>query len=92
MSHPNPGDHDIIQLTEDAVFHLLPPYATENDMYEALDRCGLTQRQIFDELDRRPHGAQSPEELSVEIEHILFETFSHAIAEVTDHKAPLYGP
>lgn len=89
--HHHPGDTDTIQLLEDAVQHLLPPYATEEDMYEALERCALTQRQIFDELDRRPHNAKGPYELSIEIQHILFESFEDAIADVTAHKAPLYG-
>lgn len=93
MNQPNPGDQDTIQLFEAAVQHLLPPYATTDDMYEALSLCGLTQRQIFDVLDR----SFTPEQLELMneavlasvITDILYESFSEAIADVTAHKAPL---
>lgn len=93
MKHHNPGDHDVIQLFEPAVQHLMPTYANESDMYEALNVCGLTQRQVFDELDRRfgdRQNAMDELELSNHIQVILFDAFDEAIANVTAHKAPLY--
>ena len=93
MPHQNPGDSDTIQLFEAAVQHLLPPYANEDDMYEALDKCGLTQRQIFDELDRRftleEMASMSAFGLANWIQAILFDAFNEAIADVTAHKVPL---
>jgi hypothetical protein len=93
MNQPNPGDGDTIQLFEAAVQHLLPPYADEDDMYEALDKCGLTQRQIFDTLDRSftPEQLELMNEtvLSTVIIDIVYESFAEAIADVTAHKAPL---
>lgn len=82
---------DTIQLMEDAVQHLLPPYATEDDMYEALDRCGMTEAEIYAEIERRLPGNRSVPELANAIQHLLFESFEEAIAGVTDHKAPLYA-
>jgi len=93
MNQPNPGDHDTIQLFEPAVQHLMPPYANENDMYEALNLCGLTQRQIFDTLDRSFTTEQlemmNETVLSALIVDILYDSFSEAIANITAHKAPL---
>jgi len=86
----NNGDSDTIQLYEEAVRERLPPHATEDDMYEALDRCGMTQRQIFDELDRRGLGNTLEINMAVEIITILFEAFDEALSDVTSHKAPLY--
>jgi hypothetical protein len=86
----NEGDNDTIQLYEDAVRERLPPHATEDDMYEALDKCGMTQRQIFDELDRRGLGNASETNMGIEIITILFEAFDEALAEAIVHKEPLY--
>lgn len=93
MNQPNPGDGDTIQLFEPAVRHLLPPYADEDDMYEALNKCGLTQRQIFDTLERSFTSEQlelmNETVLSTVIIDIIYESFSEAIADVTAHKAPI---
>lgn len=93
MNQPSPGDHDTIQLFEGAVQHLLPHYADEDDMYDALSHCGLTQRQIFDELDRRlapeVQASMSLFDLSHHIQAILFDAFDEAIENATAHKAPL---
>ena len=93
MKQTNPGDHDTIQLFEDAVQHLLPSYADEDDMYEALNQCGMTQRQIFDAVDRRLSPEQlegMPEEaLASIIVDIIYENFAEALADATVHKAPL---
>lgn len=85
------GDRDTIQLFEDAVRERLPAHANEDDMYEALDQCGMTQRQIFDELDRRGLGNASEANMGIEIITILFEAFDEALAGVIAHKEPLYG-
>ncbi len=85
--------NDTIQLMEDAVKHLLPPYANEDDMYEALDKCALTERQIYDEMDRRCGTAvctMSEHELAHVAREILFEAFTDALATATAHKVPLY--
>ena len=84
------SDSDIIQLYEDAVRERLPPHANEDDMYDALDKCGLTQRQIFDELDRRGIGNALEVNMAIEIVTILFEAFDEALAGVIAHKEPLY--
>lgn len=93
MNQPNSDDHDTIQLFEPAVQHLMPPYADEDDMYEALNKCGLTQRQIFDTLDRSftPEQLELMNEtvLAAVVTDILYESFTEAIADVTAHKAPL---
>lgn len=87
----NEDDSATIQLYEDAVRERLPPHATEDDMYEALDKCGMTQRQIFDELDRRGLGNSSETTMGIEIITILFEAFDEALRDAIAHKEPLYG-
>lgn len=93
MSQLNHGDNDIIQLGEPAVLHLLPSYATEADMYEALERSKMTQREIFDTLDRSFTEEQldlmNEQVLASVIHDIIFSSFVEAIDSVTAHKAPL---
>jgi hypothetical protein len=91
MSQPNDNDNDTIQLFEDAVRERLPHYANEDDMYAALDQCGLTQRQIFDELDRRGLGNSTELNMALETVTILFEAFDDALETIIAHKVPLYG-
>ena len=89
MQH-DPQDNDVIQLYEDAVRERLPPYATEDDMYAALEMCGMTQGAIFEALDRRGLGNASELNMSLEIITILFESFDVALSQITAHRIPLY--
>lgn len=87
------ASNDTIQLMEDAVKHLLPPYADEDDMYEALDSCAMTEREIYAALDRNytlaELNAMTIEQLAHAIREILFESFNTALATATVHKVPL---
>jgi len=86
--------NDTIQLMEDAVKGLLPPYADEDDMYEALDKCAMTERQIYDEVGRRcpdnVRASLSIEELSALVRSIIFDAFTDVLDTIIAHKAPLY--
>lgn len=98
---PLPNPKEIIQLTELAVRGKLPPNVTEDDMYEALDKCGMTVGEIFDELDRRAPNvvrgsvklpSDHPERIkqgAFMIELILYERFGRRLREVTAHKVPI---
>lgn len=93
---PLPNPKEIIQLTELAVRGKLPPNVTEDDMYEALDKCGMTVGEIFDELDRRCPGTfrssdtvQNVKQGAFYIELILYERFGRRLREVTAHKVPI---
>jgi hypothetical protein len=81
---------EVIQLTELAVQDRLPPYATDDDMYEALDKCGMTVEEIFDELDRRMQG-NPMDDATMEhtIRCMLFERFDQRLLSVTAHRVPL---
>ena len=84
---------DIIQLCEDAVRHLLPNYATEDDMYDALDKCGMRESEIFRELDERVAlmGVKDPS-LTFQADTfkvILLDRFLYELDGVLAHKAPL---
>ncbi len=71
--------------------HLLPPYATEDDMYEALDNCAMTENEIYAAIDRR-YGASaakmSEQEMAHVIREILFDAFTTALEAVTIYKVP----
>jgi hypothetical protein len=85
---------DFIQLAEPAfVADLVPPYATEDDVYEVLKNCGLTVGEIYNELDRCT-AHLTKEEATVEAaEHLVMEIlrgqFKFKIDRYTAHKAPL---
>lgn len=89
MQAHDPTDNDVIQLYEDAVRERLPPYATEDDMYEALELCGMTQGAIFEALDRRGLGNSSPTNMAIEIITILFEAFDATIDQIVAHRIPV---
>lgn len=80
----------ITQLTDLAVRDRLPAYATDEDMYAALEVCGMTDEQVFDELERRFQGKADllpAEMLATEIVIILFDQFDSALLTETAHKA-----
>lgn len=76
-------------MTELAVRNRLPPYANEDDMYAALDRCGMSVSEIFDELDRRVPSGQPDGVMVHVIQRMLFERFDQRLLEETAHKVPL---
>lgn len=93
---PLPNPKEIIQLTELAVRGKLPSNVTEDDMYAALDKCGMTVEEIFEELDRRRPGTfkgvnteENVKQGAFFIELILFERFGRRLREVTAHKVTL---
>lgn len=92
---PLPHPKEVIQLTELAVRNKLPPGTTEDDMYLALDKCGMTVAEIFDELDRRAPGTfrstdtvENVKQGAFFIELLLYERFGRRLREVTAHKVP----
>jgi len=93
---PLPNPKEIIQLTELAVRGKLPSNVTEEDMYLALDKCGMTVEEIFDELDRccpttfrGDNTVENVKDGAFFIELILFERFGRRLREVTAHKRPI---
>jgi hypothetical protein len=80
---------DSIQLTELAVRDRMPPYANEDDMYLALDKCGMTVGEIFEEVDRHCPGNRSDRYVSDIVVQLLFARFDQRVLEVTAHKSPL---
>lgn len=88
---PFPQSRELIQLTELAVRGRLQQYqANEADMYEALDRCGMSVSEIFDEMDRRaPNACADLQHGAFIIELILFERFDKRLREVTAHRSPV---
>lgn len=82
--------NDTIQLMEDAVQHLLPDYATEDDMYEALDNCAMTEQEVYAAIDRRFTPADqeklTEEQLALVVREILFDAFASALETATVHK------
>jgi len=80
-----PGE--IIQLTELAVRENLPAHATEDDMYAALDRCGMAVEEIFEEIDRLFMGRDAPvEAMAFVIRDILFQRYGERLDEVAGHR------
>jgi hypothetical protein len=79
---------EIIQLTELAVRGRLPPYATEDDMYAALDRCGMKVSEIFSLLDLAESAYVRGQAADV-IKSMLFKKFDRCLLDVTAHRVPL---
>lgn len=82
---PRPHQRELIQLTELAVRDNLPPHATEDDMYAALDRCGMDVDEIFEELDNYP-AVISPEHMADVIQGMLFQRYNERLDEVAGHR------
>ena len=56
-------------------------------MYVALDRCGITVEEIFEEVDRRFMGKDAPvEAMAFVMRDILFERFNERMDEVAGHR------
>jgi hypothetical protein len=91
LQEPQPFcQKELIQLTELAVLNKLPPGVTEEDMYLALDKCGMSVSEIFDEMDRRaPNACADVEHGAFIIELILYERFGRRLREVTAHRSPI---
>lgn len=88
----NYSEDDVIQLMEAAVANDLPPYANEDDMYEALSRCGMKVKEIFAEVDQRlgrEAKQLSTKELAGVMIHILYDRYNSILAMVTAHKVPI---
>lgn len=84
--------NDTIQLMEDAVQNRLPSYATEDDMYEALNNCAMTEQDIYAALERKYGdglGKVSEEQMAVDIRELLFFSFDLALETVLLGREPL---
>lgn len=83
--------HEIIQLDIDAVAHLTPPYASLDDVFDALDRSGMRRHEIFEEFDRIVGDMSNiPPAYAVNVmKGILFDRYSSELLRVTAHKVPV---
>lgn len=76
---------EIIQLMPAAVSRMLPPDTTEDEMFEALDGCGMTVEEIFEEVERRCNPnwkQQAPEDaqhVADAICDILYDNFNRCL-------------
>lgn len=85
------GDYsarETIQLTDLAVRHRLPPYANEDDMYEALERCGMRVDELFAQVDMQLHPESDDQAVAATMINMLFEAFDSSLLDVTAHKVP----
>ncbi len=84
----------LIQLMEAAVESRLPPYTTEDDMYEALEKSALSEEEIFEVIDscysKQQLEIMGEQSLADVIVNIIFQSFDDALEDVLVGKAPLY--